>query len=430
MMILFISILFINYAVEAQNTKVTTGVVNFNEGNYELALTNLSIAIENISTLKPSDVSKAYFYRAKAAFAQFQEAASNQDMEGILSVDLSRVKDDFSMALETGEDIWETEVNGEFRLLRPWLLQISLLHMNAKSSVEAQGVLLAALDIREDYVAYDLLGQVYMNQALYEEAASAFDACILQYQADAPDKPDLLACYFFYRRALIAGYYSGTFDEAYGVYDPAKEDVDIAISMTIAGNAVLETEWARVQENSSAYSESDWLTLSDQYKSAKNDLERLELDLYLKPPARIDNAIVKFEEVLKVKPDDYILNAAYASLLEEIDVQKAIHYYEKAISIDNSQELANFNLGSIYINMAAAVSSNMSSEDDEVVIADFTVVIHEYMRQAKPYFERCLEINSRSLQTIGALKQIAIQLGDMDGYDSYNKMELELRSED
>ena len=424
--IVFFSLLITIGSICAQDHKVSNGEAYFKEGKFEEAINELDAAIKNIELLASGNVSRAYYYHAKSLFGQFQKAAYNRDREAVLNVDLLAVKTDYETALSYDDGPLEAEINADLRLLRSWLTQMGLLHMNANRLELAKRLVEASVELKANYISYDLLGQINLNNNEYVTAAAAFDSAIELLGQELPAKPDILSTYIYYRRALISGYYSGSFDEESGVFDPSEADRELAVKTIIDGNVALENQYDQVKKNSSEFSEDEWLQVAEQYEIAKSDFEHLELDLYLQQPAQVERAILKFEEVLKRSPEDYTLTAAYASLLEDLDTKKAIQLYERAIDIDNSKELANFNLGSIYVNMAVEegkIAATTEEADEAMRSQD---AIEGLLNKARPYFERCLEINPVSMEVVKTLKQISIQLGNDEDYQLYNQMEDEL----
>ena len=154
----------------------------------------------------------------------------------------------------------------------------------------------------------------------------------------------------------------------------------------------------------------------------------MELQIYLSSPDKLQEALRRFEIAIKDNPGDYYTHAAYATLLESVDKPKAIGMYERAIQIDPTKELCYYNLGALQSNIAKEYYDKANAEKDYDKSDAFRKEGDDRMKLAKPFFEKALEINPKSIGTVNALKQISVTLSLMDDYKKYKDMETALKS--
>ncbi len=411
-----------------QNSKVTSGVVAFQSGDYDKALETLNTALENKDDLKKSNQPKAFYYRAKTKMQLFQKAAQEQNYAYLESNNLIEVYNDFKAAEKHDEaEKWKKKIELDYLLIKPMFTQMGMTLVQQKQYDEAWKYLSASNEIEEDYIVYDLLGQIEQQEKHYKKAISYFEKSISLFQSNPSNNPDVFIAYTYYRKAMIHFYYSGHYSELEDLYVPTDEDEDAAFSTVTEGKEVLEKEYQKIIKSKDDYSEEIQNKYKEQYLYAKDALNKFELDLYMKTPDKLDDAIKQFETSLKENPNDYFVQIAFASLLEKKDMDKAIAAYEKAIEIDGRKGEAYFNLGAIYTNKAAEVMKEANELDDYNKIGEMEKEAVEYLSKSKPYFEKYLEIDPQSLEAIRALKQVTLRQGDDEGFMKYKKMEQDLR---
>ena len=169
---------------------------------------------------------------------------------------------------------------------------------------------------------------------------------------------------------------------------------------------------------------------AEQQKAYNNgifDLIGFELDIYINEPSLIDEALVRFQEVLMLYPEDYDVHVAYANLLENVDLLLAIDAYETAISIDESRELAYFNLGAVYNNLGSEIYLKGLNVDNDAKADSLYNETDMYFRNAYRYMEAAHRLNPYSLETIIALIQLASTLGLDEQAEMYKQKAEELR---
>jgi len=184
----------------------------------------------------------------------------------------------------------------------------------------------------------------------------------------------MLMAYVFYRKAII---------ERYGYRNNG-----LALATLMEGENLLNSEYSKHNINA---------TLSTQQKqdfdNGMMDLIGFELDIYLNDPSLREDALVRFQEVLIIYPEDYNIQIAYASVLEDVDAMLAIDAYQTAISIDDSKELAYFNIGAVYNNLGSEVYLRGLNQDDDLIADSLYNEANTYFRNAYTYMEDAYERN-------------------------------------
>lgn len=398
----------------AQDYKVTTGVVYYNEQSFEDALENFNEALKNPEGLKEKNLVKAYYYRGKTVFALINKYILESDEEKLKSQQFSylSVYNDYIAAKKYDKSgDYEEKISDDLSLISGRLLQVALSYLNEgnKSSgsdkqsylEEAIKYSNAALEAKTnlEYMAYDIRGQSLLGSGKLEDALSDFQKSDSLYQLNKPDNPDLLMAYTYYRQALIYKY---------------QNELAKALDALNSGKEFLAVEWERTEKQKENYETGEWEKLENQYNSAKNDINLLELDIYINYPEKRNEAIEKLREAVLADPEDYDIRIAYAQMFEKEDIEKAIKHYNEAIRIDPNKETAYFNIGVLYYNQAAKMlqgTENATSEEYEQISSKAKTL----MRNAMPYFEKAYAIKPDE-QCKGVLKQIYIQLDEMDKY--------------
>jgi len=326
---------------------------------------------------------------------------------------------DYKEALKTADDRLKTDIERDLGELYNPILQTGLSALNTSkdnsqaanirmSALKASlGYLMAAKDISSTYLVCDLLGQAYMAAGDSVLALENLAESVAAYRTRPPAIPDFLMGYVYFRKAVLERYY---------LLENRK-----ALATLIEGQNLLNIEYYRL--GSSAFSPE----MKKAYENGLIDLIGFELDIYLNDKLLIDEAIIRFQEILVLYPEDYDIHVSYANLLEEVDVNLSIDAYETAISIDESRELAYFNLGALYNNLGSEYYLQGLNNDDEAVADSLFNEANAVFRKAYTNMESAYNINPKMLATIRALVQLSNTLGLDEKEAFYKRKELELR---
>jgi len=404
-----------------QATKLDHGMEEFRAGDYEKALEYFSEAINTDRQMTPAMFCEAYYYRGLTYVRLHNEAFSGEDQsmqKRYYDALLSAYKD-YKSSLGYDDGTFWQKIDMELKTLHHALLEEGLTSLNlyndqvfngkadAKILQRAQDYLEAAFEIRENYLVCDLLGQVYLDLGKKGEAANYFRKAMNQYSDKLPDEPDFLMAYVYYRLAAIY----------------KTDSINTAMQYCNQGQALMASEYARYLGMKDKLKPGRAKQMQDQYELAVKDLENLKLDLYLNDRDSIVQALHVFEQKLEQSPDNVDFLIGYASLLEKSDKGKAIATYKNALALDPHNTIALFNAGALYYSKGKELFDAAQDTKDNKQYDLLTEEGKKEFASARGYFERALQEEPTSQETIQALKTIAIALDDPDGYQKYKDME-------
>lgn len=411
--------LIVKLPLKAQDSKVTTGIVEYNQQNYVQAFQALNTALQNTAALKEKSIPKAYYYRAKTIMRLYASDPSNPDYDPLNAFA------DLKAASASDDGSWQKKIDSETLILNSYLMNMGVMWLNstfktgseeAKTQAYSQSLKYfeASKEINsENYMTYDLLGQSHLGLKDSPLALQYFETAIQKYSSNPPSKPDILQAYTYYRASIIHMYY---------VEDPSMDyfgDLEKALATTRQGEIFLENEWKKIQADDDI-SPTEKEGLKTKYEAASEDLLRLELSELQQMPGRLPEAIAKFEEAAERFPADYNIHIMLGSLYEQTDEQMAIETYKKAIGIDPNNSIAYFNLGALYNNRAVAIYKEMNSpETDELAYDKLYDQVKTTFRLAMPQFEKVLDLEPGNKDCMRSLMQIYLTL-DME--QQYNDM--------
>lgn len=420
----FILVLFLGFTFLAtsQDSKVTTGQIQFEEGDYQSALESLDLALKKPSDLKERNLAKAYFYRAKARMAYMGVLAqSSKEGEKLSEKELDLVKDalfssweDYKKAAKHDDGKLTLKIKQEQQLLATNCLVYGIQIFSQSYTTEAQNVQKKAYVIEakkylsiasegnpENYMPLDLLAQIELSLGDSTVAQQQLEQAIELFTKHPPQDADLLIAYTCYRLALLEAY--------------KDEDYPAAIRSIQRGKTLLDQEFRRAETSKSSYTDQQWKSLEQQYAQVQEDLNKFELNLYLNTPDLLQEALAKFEEACKVEPQNYKTHVAYAQLLENAGQQeKAIAVYETAIKIDPKDHLAYFNLAALYVNQANVLFQQANATEDYQKSKALQQEGNALYTKALPHIQQVTKLSPCNKIALDTLKQIAITLSSDD----------------
>ncbi|MEE4256711.1 MAG: hypothetical protein V2I47_06725 [Bacteroidales bacterium] len=408
--------------LQGQNRLVSEAIQAFSEGDYQKAYEYSGDALVNIDDLSGDYVAAAWYYLAKSRIQLLRLAMEAGDQEKLLKMQHALIESyiDYKEALKTADYQLQQDIEYDLAGLYNPILQTGLSALNTGNDPQqpenvrqaalkaAKGYLEAAKDISPTYLAADLLGQVQLELGDTSAAHRLFDESIRSYKAKPPAEGDFLIAYAVFRKALIESYH--------------EKNNPKAISTLLDGENLLKKEYSRLSAAGTLKPEQ-----LRAYEKGLRDLIRFELELYIEEDALADDALVRFREVMLLYPDDYDIHIAYANLMEKSDPRSAIEEYMTAISIDESREIAYYNLGALYNNLGSDnYLAGLNADDEQMADSLFNKANKDF-RDAYRYMEAAYRLNPYSLETIRALVQLARSLGLDEQAEMYKEKELELR---
>jgi len=422
-----LSFILLSLSLSGQPDKsVVKGIDAFEKGNYKLAYQSLNFALDSLVFLSSDEIASAYLYRGRSSLELLYDATLKGD-----SKEAAKYKNaffdayaDFRNALKFDSGILKYEIKKEVDNLYEPLLQTGLAQLNAVydgnydpddakvALMYAGECLITANQIKENYVAYDLLGQVNLEMQDTLKAYNYFLKSKALFKADGSLTPDLLVGYVYYRLALI---------DLKKMKDPQR-----ALGFLKEGTDAVNSEYEKIE--AAALPPDKRTNYKELYNGVMQDLENLRRDIYIDYPEYAEAGVSEFKESLKKSPDDYATLIALASLLEKSDVDSAISVYKKAIEVEPSHEVAWFNLGVLYYNMGVRLNLTAKALSDPDSTVYFNKEAELKYENALPFLQKAFEINPNSVETIHALKQICLKTYRYEEYDLYDELEKKFRN--
>ncbi len=411
-------LIFLSTSLPAQKSKITAGVVEFNQGNYESAVEKLDEGLKTPG-LDNDDIAKALYYKGKSLMQLFAQAVQEKDVDKInkYAETYPKVAEYFIEAEKKDPGGKHSRlIAGNAQTLHQGLLSIGMNYINGGMDKEAIPYLEAAVQVNDalikqnGYMAYDLAAQAHLNTGDSVRAETYFGKAISLYKNDKPVSPDFYIGYVFYRKALLERYKNG--------------DIDAALKSLQDGMHLMDEEYKRLPASRDEAQEA----AAKVYAQAMQDMKAFELDIYLNAPDKLQDAITRFEQAIKQNPENLIVHVAYASLLERVDVDKALVQYQAVLDKDPNNITALFNAGAIHVNKAKDINEIMVNTENDTEYSRLNDQMNGEMKKAYPLFKKVYELQPDDLSAIRALKQITITLEMQDEYARYREAEKSLQN--
>jgi len=392
----------------SQKSKIITGVLEFGNGNYEVALSDLNEALSAQAELEDGDLAKAWLYKGKSLVMLFTQAAQANDAKGLEKY-ASAYVDAVSCFVHCAErdakgkytSELQSDVGDAYRILvifgQNYMSQGNALNalLNGRAAIFANDRILK----KSGYLAYDLEGRAHAGLGDTLNAMQSMEKAIQYYTQSPPDSPDFYIGLTYYSLAMLDKYY--------------KHDINAALGRLDAGLALLDKERAR-----HSMTESD----NEIFQQMKDEINNFQMDLYLNAPDKFAEAVQKFKNALAKEPSAIPIRLAYASLLEKSDVNQALKEYEEVLSRDPNNHIALFNAGAIYVNRAAQLNEQSVLTEDYEEAKRLMEAMKAEMKMAYPLFKKAYEIQPES-GALGALKQITATLDMTEEYQYYKSLD-------
>jgi tetratricopeptide (TPR) repeat protein len=385
---------------------VSKAIQAFADGDYQKAYELSGDALVTIDRLSGDYIPAAWYYLAKSRVQILRLAMESGDQEKLQNMQNALIESyfDYKEALKTADHQLQQDIMADLQALYNPILQTGLSALNTGNDPNqpfnvresayqaAKGYLGAAYDISPTYLACDLYGQALLANGDSEGALGCFKESIRAYKEKPPTPPDFLMAYVYYRKADIERF--------------SMNNILIALKTLQNGQTLLNSELSR-QNGLGNLNPAD----REKYEKGMMDLINFELDIYRSDTIVRDEAMVRFQEVMIKYPENYDIHIAYAGFLEDIDPLLAIDAYETAISIDESNFIAYFNMGAVYNNMGTDFYMSGLNVDDEAVADSLYNEANNNFRNSYRYLEASHRLNPYDLMTVQALIQLANVLG-------------------
>jgi Tfp pilus assembly protein PilF len=419
----------------AQDSKIETGIIAYQGGEFKKALDYLNQGLTNKSELSEKNLPRAYYHRGMTRLkvmgmdAQALKGQPTKEQAQALEDLLMGAYDDFKQAKATDNGKWGKKVDEALANMNVAFLQAGLAALNmtydkAKTAEEKQEAFQGTLEAMNyaieisaaDYFPFDLRGQAKLGLRDSVGAHSDFGAAAKLIEGNTHTRTDLLIAYTYYRKAILERY--------------NQNNVDAALKTLDMGKTMLDREWSKITAKKAEMKAEEFAKLQKQYDDAKEDLSKFELDLLLNAPDKLQEAIDKFKGAISKEPNNYVLHVAYAQLLEKVGKsEEAAGIYETATKIDPSKQMAWFNLGAMYVNKAVALYAEANKiSDDPAKAKALQGQADELFRKALPFLQKANEIDKCDLETLRALLQLTINLQMTEEYSKYKEIEKQCKA--
>ena len=381
--VLFLAIGILSFEGIAQNNKVTSGVIAYDNGRYGEAIEKLETALANKGDLKEKLVPKAHYYLANA----YLQAANDSAL-------VAKLGDPAMKAYEQYELTKETDASGKFTKM------LSLTESNLWPAIFNAGA--SAYNVDE-----------------YERAKGLFEKAIVLSPED-------------YNSYLMLGFSNWMLQDSTEVVNSLRKSIDLykasegeeevpQFAQAYLMIATIQNAQGNIKEALETLAEA-----SEEFPTDKN-ISLTELDIYSKNPDLAEEALKKFESAIAADPGNIPLKLAYADMLSKNGKEeKSEAVFMEIIQAEPENLNANIQLGAKYINQAAVVSGEKAKMTKEADIIAADDKIKALMKKAEPYMAKLHEMEPDELEWISQLVSIGYYLG----YDDDKLAELEKKQKE
>ncbi len=405
----------LSLALQAQKSKVTSGILALDNGDPLEAISKIEAGIADKSNFeggKAKHLAKGYYFLAKSYLTVLEDTTIDNSQ---LDDPYSKMADYYRMAM----DHPNSKVISNNALLdnlqeRIWysLYSQGITTFN-DGEYEASAKFFTSADKTKPgfFLNQRMLGSNYL--LLAEQKTKAGD-----YEGAKQDTANSVVALEAALKIFEDKYYGGDDEEAMAVLRGGQEFSQDSgqFSYTIQQLALLY-DWQDQDEKAIEAIERG-LKIAPQDK----DIKRMELNIYQNNPALLEKAKGKFEAAIADDPKDLPIKMAYAGLLERNgEVDRAQELYQDAYDQDPENLQANYGLGAFFINQAASLSAEKSDITDEKKVEEYDKKILALLEKAYPFMKKLHELQPDEREWLSQLVSITGNLGYDDEMVEYGK---------
>lgn len=174
----------------------------------------------------------------------------------------------------------------------------------------------------------------------------------------------------------------------------------------------------------------EMIVIAKQKFPENDEFNKQEINLLI-TAERVDEAKDRIAEAIEKEPENANLYFNLGYLYEQLEQpEKAEEAYFKAIEIDPEYLDANYNYAVYYYNKAADLFAKARNMDLQTYRKKGKAIEKEavgYLKKAKPYFEKSLELAPEELAIIETLQTLYTQLGEMEKAEKMMNLADELK---
>lgn len=373
----------------AQPSKVTSGVLDFQNGNIAEAIEKLETALqageENPALFakgKAKNIAKAHYY-LHAAYGQVARDTSLRDLQAQYPDAALLAAEHLNLALnhEYGKT-WQTKATLDNAAMNVWysLYSDGLNFFNESNYERATQYFAAADEVNPDhFLTNRMLGTAQLMVPDTAAAVTSLEKSLSIFQTRYVDGDDVEAL------------------KATPEYEQDLSQVSyVAQQLAVIYNAQGEARKAL-----------DVLRKGEEIDPNDPDMKRQELNIYNQNPELFEEAVAKFESAIKENPDDDQIKLAFASMLERNNrAEEALAIYQEVYAKNPNDLQANYGLGAAYINQAAAISEKKMKSNNDKDIAAYDQEIIALLRKAYPFMKKLHELQPTEREWLSQLVSI------------------------
>lgn len=382
----FLFVLAVSSLVFGQKSKVTSGSMAYNNGEFDQAIRYLDEALAKPELLENKDKAKAHFKKGQSLKGALMKQDANV---------LAKYPNAAFDALQAFRDaktfddikLYEKELESEMLMMANIMYQagVGLFQQAAK----------VALSNPDAY-------PVLMEQSIkYLKTADELQ----------PNNMGILAIlgsvYHFNKEDKMA---MPVLEKAISLYESRKDTLkDKNMASTYMDLASVYTYEVKDFKKAMELLEKGKVEFPD-----VKDFEILELNFYMSGD-NMELGIQKFEKAIAENPKSEDIHIAYAALLEKKgDLDAASRIYEKVLTFNPNSFNCNYNLAAMYVNKAVELKKQEESTEDYTKASEYGKEAEALFGKALPYMEKAHEIDSKDMPTISGLIQVYTQLNQLD----------------
>jgi hypothetical protein len=403
----------------AQKNALRKGIAFYEAKEYNDAFKKLTPVMKRLNRMKPEEQAAAVFYYNLVKINIFKRMYRMGQSDKLYNFLLEGYR-----GLDEVEDYapnrrWEGDVQLYQTMYYPFVMESAEnLLLEAQSGkglsdakrlqkyMEAEEFVQLGLRFKESSAAYVLLGQIELGKDDPQKAYAHFDRALSLYQSKGQKYVEFSIGKAIYYRALI---------------EKASNLGGAALQTLRWGQVFLENEHLKYLELNNSRAEVLQVKAESTYLSIQRELAQLEERYRKEAPGQAGQAMEAFEQKIDQNRNDYLQLVAYASLLEEMDDEEALVWYERALSLSEGGILAQKKLGLLLLNKARAITGGR--QNPAVSVANKTQPEEvKLLERAYPLLQRAIEADPGSEEVLEALLYITDQLDLRDDYRTYRVM--------
>lgn len=393
--LLFLVLLCVGFVGVAQDSKVTTGIIAYDQMRFDEAIIKFKEALGKPELLKPKSIAKANYYLAQSLYKVMTSKELRTKMEAQFPNIEEATFDAYKKAMETLKDAGGDKSS--------FTTGLDFIKQNMFVAMLNEGSKLYS-SVKDDSPE---------GKATLTKAAGFLEKSL---EIDANNYLPELVLGFIGLRMNDDASAMKHLEKSIALHEDKTKTLKVDSSMI---NAYLSLSAVYLDQKNTAKA----LDAVEKGKKAfvgNPDLAKQELAVYQSDPAYLEKALGKFKESLDKNPKDATVRTAYADMLTRSGKpEEGINEYKKVLESDPNNFYANANLGAHFVNTAAAINEELKKPDSDYEKLNGQIV--ENFKLAYPYIKKAQELKPKEIEWVQQMIQITSYLMIQD-----DKMEAEM----